>query len=176
MSTGSECELVCVFLCPVPRSLCVDALIELSDENADWKLSFDEFLNCLKPGFNPPEKSELPDTWPLTQWLYDDNTAHHCWHHTCFFSQFISQIPLYQPLRHMQSTYSMCLQCMGCTYVNQNSKFIHHNHRQIHCNSPKHTWNALQQKHLNVIYLQTTVFFLGLLYCTKLIRSCVLMM
>lgn len=49
-----------------PRSLCVDALIELSDENADWKLSFDEFLNCLKPGFNPPEKSEskasiLPD-------------------------------------------------------------------------------------------------------------------
>lgn len=44
----------------------MDALIELSDENADWKLSFDEFLNCLKPGFNPPEKSEpkasiLPD-------------------------------------------------------------------------------------------------------------------
>lgn len=44
----------CVF-----RSLCVDALIELSDENADWKLSFDEFLNCLKPGFNPPEKSKF---------------------------------------------------------------------------------------------------------------------
>lgn len=44
-----------------PRSLCVDALIELSDENADWKLSFDEFLNCLKPGFNPPEKSEPRD-------------------------------------------------------------------------------------------------------------------
>ncbi|KAJ3591866.1 hypothetical protein NHX12_006997 [Muraenolepis orangiensis] len=38
------------------RSLCVDALIELSDDNADWKLSFDEFLSCLKPGFNPPEK------------------------------------------------------------------------------------------------------------------------
>ncbi|CDQ93351.1 unnamed protein product [Oncorhynchus mykiss] len=36
--------------------LCVDALIEMSDENTDWKLSFDEFLNCLKPGFNPPEK------------------------------------------------------------------------------------------------------------------------
>lgn len=49
------CLHVFVFL----RSLCVDALIELSDENADWKLSFDEFLNCLKPGFNPPEKSEL---------------------------------------------------------------------------------------------------------------------
>ena len=42
---------------PLCRSLCVDALIELSDDNADWKLSFDEFLNCLKPGFNPPEKS-----------------------------------------------------------------------------------------------------------------------
>uniref|UniRef100_A0A8C9V2E7 Follistatin-related protein 1 n=2 Tax=Scleropages formosus TaxID=113540 RepID=A0A8C9V2E7_SCLFO len=38
------------------RNLCVDALIELSDENADWKLSFSEFLNCLMPGFNPPEK------------------------------------------------------------------------------------------------------------------------
>lgn len=46
-------------MCVFSRSLCVDALIELSDENADWKLSFDEFLNCLKPGFNPPEKSEL---------------------------------------------------------------------------------------------------------------------
>lgn len=50
----------CIFV--LPRSLCVDALIELSDENADWKLSFDEFLNCLKPGFNPPEKSELKVT------------------------------------------------------------------------------------------------------------------
>lgn len=51
--------LLCFHLRVIPRSLCVDALIELSDENADWKLSFDEFLNCLKPGFNPPEKSEL---------------------------------------------------------------------------------------------------------------------
>ncbi len=42
----------------VSQEPCVDALIELSDENADWKLSFDEFLNCLKPGFNPPEKSK----------------------------------------------------------------------------------------------------------------------
>lgn len=49
-------------LCFYLRSLCVDALIELSDENADWKLSFDEFLNCLKPGFNPPEKSEFKAT------------------------------------------------------------------------------------------------------------------
>ncbi|XP_023383390.1 follistatin-related protein 1 [Pteropus vampyrus] len=38
------------------RGLCVDALIELSDENADWKLSFQEFLQCLNPSFNPPEK------------------------------------------------------------------------------------------------------------------------
>lgn len=35
----------------------MDALIELSDENADWKLSFNEFLKCLNPTFNPPEKS-----------------------------------------------------------------------------------------------------------------------
>lgn len=39
------------------RGLCVDALIELSDENADWKLSFNELLKCLSPSFNPPEKS-----------------------------------------------------------------------------------------------------------------------
>ncbi|KAF4804930.1 Follistatin-related protein 1 [Turdus rufiventris] len=38
------------------RGLCVDALIELSDENADWKLSFNEFLKCLSPSFNPPER------------------------------------------------------------------------------------------------------------------------
>ncbi|KAG8130145.1 hypothetical protein E2320_016737 [Naja naja] len=40
------------------RGLCVDALIELSDENADWKLSFNEFLKCLNPTFNPPEKKD----------------------------------------------------------------------------------------------------------------------
>jgi hypothetical protein len=49
------------------RGLCVDALIELSDENADWKLSFQEFLKCLNPSFNPPEKSmpnlELESCW-----------------------------------------------------------------------------------------------------------------
>ncbi|KAG8522033.1 Follistatin-related protein 1 [Galemys pyrenaicus] len=38
------------------RGLCVNALIELSDENADWRLSFQEFLKCLNPSFNPPEK------------------------------------------------------------------------------------------------------------------------
>uniref|UniRef100_A0A3P8T7A1 Follistatin like 1 n=1 Tax=Amphiprion percula TaxID=161767 RepID=A0A3P8T7A1_AMPPE len=38
------------------RSLCVDALIELSDENADWKLSLTEFINCLTPTFHPPER------------------------------------------------------------------------------------------------------------------------
>lgn len=35
----------------------MDALIELSDEDADWKLNFQEFLKCLNPSFNPPEKS-----------------------------------------------------------------------------------------------------------------------
>ncbi|KAM9726730.1 follistatin-related protein 1-like [Menidia menidia] len=41
---------------PLLRSLCVDALIELSDENADWKLSFPEFTNCLTPSYQPPER------------------------------------------------------------------------------------------------------------------------
>ncbi|CAL8298427.1 unnamed protein product [Merluccius merluccius] len=38
------------------RSLCVDALIELSDENADWKLSLTEFKNCLTPSYQPLER------------------------------------------------------------------------------------------------------------------------
>ncbi|KAG8000420.1 Follistatin-related protein 1, partial [Nibea albiflora] len=38
------------------RSLCVDALIELSDENADWKLSLTEFINCLTPSYHPYER------------------------------------------------------------------------------------------------------------------------
>ncbi|XP_075899084.1 follistatin-related protein 1-like isoform X2 [Nelusetta ayraudi] len=38
------------------RSLCVDALIELSDENADWKLSLSEFINCLTPSYHPYER------------------------------------------------------------------------------------------------------------------------
>ncbi|XP_077149743.1 follistatin-related protein 1 isoform X1 [Ranitomeya variabilis] len=38
------------------KGLCVEALIELSDENADWKLSFNEFLKCLNPTFSPPDK------------------------------------------------------------------------------------------------------------------------
>ncbi|XP_067368726.1 follistatin-related protein 1-like isoform X2 [Channa argus] len=38
------------------RSLCVDALIALSDENADWKLSLTEFTNCLTPTYHPPER------------------------------------------------------------------------------------------------------------------------
>ncbi|KAM8858448.1 follistatin-related protein 1-like isoform 2-T2 [Spinachia spinachia] len=38
------------------RSLCVDALIELSDENADWKLSLMEFINCLTPAYRPYER------------------------------------------------------------------------------------------------------------------------
>uniref|UniRef100_A0A673CQW4 Follistatin-like 1a n=1 Tax=Sphaeramia orbicularis TaxID=375764 RepID=A0A673CQW4_9TELE len=38
------------------KSLCVDALIELSDENADWKLSSAEFINCLTSTYHPPER------------------------------------------------------------------------------------------------------------------------
>ncbi|TNN62801.1 Follistatin-related protein 1 [Liparis tanakae] len=38
------------------RSLCVDALIELSDENADWKLSLPEFINCLTASYRPQQR------------------------------------------------------------------------------------------------------------------------
>uniref|UniRef100_A0A8C2WZR8 Kazal-like domain-containing protein n=1 Tax=Cyclopterus lumpus TaxID=8103 RepID=A0A8C2WZR8_CYCLU len=38
------------------RSLCVDALIELSDENADWKLSLTEFINCLTAAYRPQQR------------------------------------------------------------------------------------------------------------------------
>uniref|UniRef100_A0A3Q2D4X0 Follistatin-like 1a n=1 Tax=Cyprinodon variegatus TaxID=28743 RepID=A0A3Q2D4X0_CYPVA len=38
------------------RSLCVDALIELSDENLDWKLSLSEFINCLTPTYQPTQR------------------------------------------------------------------------------------------------------------------------
>ncbi|XP_061602142.1 follistatin-related protein 1-like isoform X2 [Cololabis saira] len=37
-------------------SLCADALMELSDENADWKLNLTEFINCLTPSYHPPER------------------------------------------------------------------------------------------------------------------------
>lgn len=44
------------------RSLCVDALIELSDENANWKLSLTEFINCLTPSYHPYERSNVTHT------------------------------------------------------------------------------------------------------------------
>lgn len=47
------------------RSLCVDALIELSDENADWKLSLTEFVNCLTPTYHPYERSNDTNTHTL---------------------------------------------------------------------------------------------------------------
>lgn len=50
------------------RSLCVDALIELSDENADWKLSLTEFINCLTPTYHPPERSNHTHTHAYTQY------------------------------------------------------------------------------------------------------------
>ncbi|XP_054879335.1 follistatin-related protein 1-like [Poeciliopsis prolifica] len=43
-------------LLSLPRSLCVDALIEMSDENLDWKLSLPEFINCLTPTYHPQER------------------------------------------------------------------------------------------------------------------------
>uniref|UniRef100_A0A3Q2QLW9 Follistatin-related protein 1-like n=1 Tax=Fundulus heteroclitus TaxID=8078 RepID=A0A3Q2QLW9_FUNHE len=38
------------------RSLCVDALIELADEDFDWKLSLTEFTNCLTPSYQSQER------------------------------------------------------------------------------------------------------------------------
>ena len=34
---------------PILASLCTDALISIGDGDSDWKLSFDEFANCLDP-------------------------------------------------------------------------------------------------------------------------------
>ena len=34
---------------PILESLCTDALISIGDGDSDWKLSFDEFANCLDP-------------------------------------------------------------------------------------------------------------------------------
>ncbi|XP_032833029.2 follistatin-related protein 1 [Petromyzon marinus] len=46
------------------RGLCVDALIELSDRDTDWKLGFEEFLDLLNPNYTPPEKKcALEDEW-----------------------------------------------------------------------------------------------------------------
>ena len=38
------------------RGLCVDALIVMSDRDADWELDLDEFRNCLDPDVEPPKK------------------------------------------------------------------------------------------------------------------------
>ncbi|XP_062422508.1 uncharacterized protein LOC134135240 [Pungitius pungitius] len=41
---------------PQPHVLQHSAEIELSDENADWKLSLTEFINCLTPTYQPYER------------------------------------------------------------------------------------------------------------------------
>lgn len=38
------------FINPVLQGLCADALIAVSDEDADWELTFHEFMKCLDPG------------------------------------------------------------------------------------------------------------------------------
>ncbi|NP_001158432.1 follistatin-like 1 precursor [Saccoglossus kowalevskii] len=39
------------------RGLCVDALIDISDDDADWALNLEEFQNCMNPEFSPPYRS-----------------------------------------------------------------------------------------------------------------------
>jgi len=41
---------------PILRGLCVDALIEITDEDSDFKLKFEEFHKCLNPEFTPPHQ------------------------------------------------------------------------------------------------------------------------
>jgi len=41
---------------PILRGLCVDALIEITDEDSDFKLAFEEFHKCLDPDFQPPHQ------------------------------------------------------------------------------------------------------------------------
>ncbi|XP_070549405.1 follistatin-related protein 1-like isoform X1 [Ptychodera flava] len=38
------------------RGLCVDALIDIGDEDADWVLNLKEFENCMDPEFSPPHR------------------------------------------------------------------------------------------------------------------------
>jgi len=38
------------------RGLCVDALIDIGDEDADWVLDLAEFENCMDPEFKPPHR------------------------------------------------------------------------------------------------------------------------
>lgn len=48
------------FINPVLQGLCADALIAISDEDADWELTFHEFMKCVDPAFKPPkERCEL---------------------------------------------------------------------------------------------------------------------
>jgi len=41
---------------PVLRGLCVDEVIAVTDYNSDYKLEFDEFHDCLNPGFIQPKQ------------------------------------------------------------------------------------------------------------------------
>ncbi|XP_019624763.1 PREDICTED: follistatin-related protein 1-like isoform X1 [Branchiostoma belcheri] len=49
------------------RGLCVDALIDISDDDSDWELNLKEFRHCLEPGFLPPQKK-----CSLEEEQYDD--------------------------------------------------------------------------------------------------------
>lgn len=41
---------------PILRGLCLSELMAITDENADYKLEFDEFHRCLDPEFHPPQE------------------------------------------------------------------------------------------------------------------------
>jgi len=40
---------------PILRGLCIDSLIQVTDINSDYKLTFAEFHKCLDPDFKPPK-------------------------------------------------------------------------------------------------------------------------
>jgi len=40
---------------PILRGLCIDSLIQVTDINSDYKLTFTEFHKCLDPDFTPPK-------------------------------------------------------------------------------------------------------------------------
>ncbi|CAH1277150.1 FSTL1 [Branchiostoma lanceolatum] len=65
-SANGSCQRLWI-LAGSKQGLCVDALIDISDDDSDWELNLKEFRHCLEPGFLPPQKK-----CSLEEEQYDD--------------------------------------------------------------------------------------------------------